>query len=131
MYKLRRDKQYLAAEPVWKSKVLLNKFQSCVLHEGKLYASDQKALVCVDFLTGQEHWRRHRVRHGGLVLADGHLLLLTEKGELQIAEADPAGYEPRTTASLLSGRCWTAPVLHKGKLYVRNLNRIACFDLYP
>lgn len=131
LFKLRRDKQALAAEQVWKSKVLLNKFQSCVLHEGKLYASDQKALVCVDFLTGQEHWRKHRLRHGGLVLADGHLLLLTEKGELQIAKADPTGYEPKTTASILSGRCWTAPVLHKGKLYVRNLERIACFDLKP
>ena len=129
LFKLRKQGDRLAGDKVWKSRVLLNKFQSCILHQGKLYASDQKALVCVDFLTGEESWRERRIKHGTLVLADGHLLLLTEQGRLQIAKVSPGGFEPLSTAEILSGRCWTAPVLHRGKLYARNLSRLVCLDL--
>ena len=129
LFKLRKNGSQLSGEEVWRSDVLMNKFQSCVLHEGKLYSSDQKALVCADFLTGKEHWRKHRIKHGTVLLADGHILLLTQEGTLQIAPASPEGFEPVTTAELLTGRCWTVPVLHRGKLYVRNLERAACFDL--
>jgi hypothetical protein len=82
-------------------------------------------------MTGREAWREHRLKHGTLIIADGSLLLLTEGGELQIAPADPSTYEPVTRANLLSGRCWTVSVLSDGKLYVRNLTRVACFDLKP
>jgi len=129
LFRLRAEGTSLAGDEVWRSKVLLNKFQSCILHEGKLYASDQKAFVCVDFLTGKEEWRKPRIANGTLVLAEGYLFLLTEKGELQIGKASPSGFEPVTTASILSGRCWTVPVLHQGKLYARNQERMVCFNM--
>lgn len=129
LFKLRKDGENLALDQVWKSTVLLNKFQSGVLHEGLLYTSDQKALVCVDFRTGKERWRKRRVKHGTVFLADGHLMVLTQGGKLHIAKADPNAFEPLTSADILSGRCWTVPVLHRGKLYARNLERVVCFDL--
>jgi outer membrane protein assembly factor BamB len=129
LFKLRTDGQGLAVDRIWQSKVLLNKFQSCILHQGKLYSSDQRALVCADFLTGHEEWRIHRVKHGTLVLADGHLLLLTQDGKLQIAPVSPEGFSVRADAEILSGRCWSVPVLHRGKLYARNMERLVCLDL--
>lgn len=129
LYKLARSGDKLDAKEVWRSKVIMNKFQSPILYNGFLYSSDQKALVCVDFMTGREAWREHRLKHGTIVLADGSLLFLTEGGELHIAPADPSTYEPTTSANLLSGRCWTVSVLSGGKLYVRSLNRVACFNL--
>ncbi|HRX86790.1 MAG TPA: PQQ-binding-like beta-propeller repeat protein [Phycisphaerae bacterium] len=134
LYKLSTSGDGLAAEEIWKSQVLLNKFQSCILHDGALYASDQKSLVCVDFLTGKEHWRIRRMpdaspENGTLVLADGALIMLTEDGHLLIAPASTAGFEPVTSAEILSGRCWTVPVLDAGRLYARNLERMACFKL--
>ena len=129
LLKLRADGDSLAADSVWKSKVLMNKFQSCILHEGHLYVSDQKALVCADFLTGQERWRKRRSKHGTLVLADNHLFLLTQAGQLQIADVSPKGFEPTATADILSGRCWSLPVLHRGLMYARNLERVVCLDL--
>lgn len=124
----------LSSQTVWKSNVLMNKFQSCILHEGKLYSSDQNALVCVDFMTGKEIWRQARLddrlaKFGTLVLAQDHLLLLTQEGKLKIARASPEGFRPTTTADILNGRCWTVPVLHRGRLYARNLKRVVCFDL--
>ncbi len=129
LFRLRKDGDKIAADEVWRSKVLKNKFQSCILHEGHLYSSDQRALVCVDFLTGQERWREHRQKHGTIVLADKHLLVLAQDGTLRVGPADPQGFSPTATAKLLSGRCWTVPVLNNGKLYVRNLKRMACFDM--
>ena len=129
LFKVAMNDGELSLEQVWKNKVLMNKFQSCILHEGKLYASDQKALVCADFLTGKELWRKPRIKHGTLVLADGNLILLTQDGRLRIAPVSAADFKPETDIELLSDRCWTVPVLHRGKLFARNLNRAVCFDL--
>lgn len=132
LLKLKPDGDNLATETVWKNKVLLNKFQSCILHEGKLYAGDQQALKCVDFKTGQESWRVRRIKHGTLVLADDHLFLLTEKGKLQIGKVSPEGFSALTSAQILDGRCWAVPVLHRGRLYARNLDqRVVCYNLRP
>lgn len=122
----------LAADEVWKSKVLLNKFQTCLLHEGFLYASDQRDLACVDFLTGAERWRVPRLKDGTLILSEEHLIFLGSDGVLRIAKASPEKFEPITEVRLMSERCWTVPVLHAGRLYVRdNVDRVACFNLRP
>ena len=129
LFKLRAEGNGLAGDLVWRSQVLMSKFQSCILHDGALYGSDQRALVCADFLTGKEHWRRPRVKHGTLLLAQEHLLLLTQDGQFEISRVSKTGFDPLSTSDLLDGRCWTVPVLHRGRLYVRNLTRIACFNL--
>jgi outer membrane protein assembly factor BamB len=129
LFKLRKDGDKLAADEVWRSRVLRCKFQTPILWEGYLYASDEKGLHCVDFMTGKQRWEQRRTKHGTLVLADGRLLLLTEDGQLQIAPAQPTAFEPTSTADVLSGRCWTVPVLCGGRLYTRNLERVVCLDL--
>ncbi|MCH8808087.1 MAG: alcohol dehydrogenase, partial [Planctomycetes bacterium] len=41
----------------------------------------------------------------------------------------PQSFEPLTEAGILGGRCWTIPVLYKGRIYARNLGRVVCFSL--
>jgi len=129
LLKLKASGDKLQAESIWKSKVLMNKFQSCILYQGKLYSSDQNALVCADFMTGKEEWRIPHLKHGTVVLAQGQLLVLTAQGQLQIAKATPQGFDPITKADILDDRCWTVSVLYNGRLYARNLDRLVCFDL--
>jgi hypothetical protein len=57
--------------------------------------------------------------------------VLTQEGQLQIAPISPEGFSPTTNTDIISDRCWTVPVIHRGRLYARNLERIACFDLAP
>jgi hypothetical protein len=57
---------------------------------------------------------------GGFMIADGKLIILSEKGELVIAEASPAGFKGLSRAQVLGGKCWTTPVLSHGKIYCRN-----------
>ncbi|TWT45197.1 outer membrane biogenesis protein BamB [Phycisphaerae bacterium RAS1] len=129
LLKLSRSGDKLEGAALWESKVLREKFQSSVLFEGHLYTSDEVGLKCVELSTGKEQWKVRRITHGTLTLAEGHLYLLTEDGKLEIAKATPAEYKALTSAEILSGRCWSAAVLFRGRIYARNLDRLVCFSL--
>ncbi|WP_395747983.1 PQQ-binding-like beta-propeller repeat protein [Prosthecobacter sp.] len=110
---------------IWRNRLMKNQFNSCVLLEGHLYGSDgdyDKAAVlkCIDFDTGTEKWSDAGVGFCSLTAADGKLIIMTAKGELIIAKAIPAKFEPISRTPVLTGRCWTAPVLANGHIYVRN-----------
>ena len=64
------------------------------------------------------------------MVADGKLVALTEKGELIIAEATPAAFKPMARAKVLSGKCWTTPVLSNGRIYCRNAaGDVVCLEV--
>ena len=131
LYRLSQKDKKLKADEVWRSKVLMNKFQTPVLYEGKLYSYDQKSFKCVDFMTGERVWQE-RGKHGTVVMADGHLIALSQKGKLRIGRASPKGFEPTGSAQILDDRCWTVPTLSNGRLYARNIEgRLICVDLNP
>lgn len=139
LFKLSREGDRLAAARVWGvDKVLMAKFQSAVLLDGFLYASDEHGLRCVNFMTGEAAWKLRRVgdadgeplaKDGTIVAADGFLYYLSERGELMIARASAEGFEPLTRARILDGLCWTVPTIVNGRLYARNLTRVVCFSL--
>jgi hypothetical protein len=57
---------------------------------------------------------------GGLIVAGDKLLVLTERGELILANATPAAYQELARAQVMGGTCWTHPVLANGKIFCRN-----------
>ena len=110
---------------VWRSRVMKNQFNSSVLIDGHLYGSDgdeskQASLKCIDFATGVEKWNAAEVGFCSLMAADGKLIVMTAKGELIIAKASAAKFEPISRTPLLTGRCWSVPVFANGRVYVRN-----------
>lgn len=129
LLRLTADGEKLSAKKIWGDRTFRQKFQSCVLYEGHLYSSDERSLKCVDFETGDLKWEVPKLKHGTVLIADGHLFVLTEKGKLLIGSATPRSFEPLTEAGILGGRCWTIPVLYKGRIYARNLGRVVCFSL--
>jgi len=112
-------------EKVWESKVLKNQFNSSVLIGEHLYGIDgdqnsRCSLKCVRFSDGKELWAEKSVGFGSLMAADGRLIILTEKGELVIAKASTEKFDELSRAQILSGRCWSVPVLSDGRLFARN-----------
>lgn len=105
---------------VWENKNMRNQFNSSVLWQGHLYGVDENQLRCLVFDTGEVKWTEKSVGKGSLMLADGKLIVLSDKGELLLAEAAPAGFKPLARAQVLGGKCWTTPVLANGKIYCRN-----------
>ena len=63
------------------------------------------------------------------IYADYHLIVLGEHGNLALVEATPEAYREVAQVQVLSGRCWTAPTLSGGKLYLRNHQEIVCLNL--
>lgn len=132
---LLRVKPGAEPEVVWKSKVLRTQINGAVLFGGHLYAadgdtSDKHALKCVELATGTEKWAVPENTVGALLIADGKLIVLGEKGELVVAPASPEGFQPTARAQVLGGKCWTVPVLANGRLYCRNSRGdVVCLDL--
>jgi outer membrane protein assembly factor BamB len=119
-----------APEKVWENKNLRNHFNSCVLWQGYLYGPDDSGLRCVAFDTGDLKWSYPGFGKGSLMVADGKLVALSEKGELIIAEATPAAFKPISRAQVLKGKCWTTPVLANGQIYCRNaVGDVVCLDV--
>lgn len=105
---------------LWENKNLRNQFSSSVLWKGHLYGIDDNQLRCVDFASGNVLWSDRATGKGSLLIADGRIVALSEKGELIIAEATPEGFKPLARAQILGGKCWTVPALAQGRLYARN-----------
>lgn len=117
-------------EEVWKSRVLKNHFASSVHLDGHLYGFDKSTFKCVDAGTGTEKWAGRGYGTGNVIYADGHLIVLTDRGELALVEATPAEFKEVARAQVLEGRTITSPALADGKLYVRNnTDEIVCLDL--
>lgn len=120
---------------VWKTKELQCHHATPVLWKGCLYGfhggnSSPGHLRCLDLATGEVRWSRKGMGKGTLLLADGKLIVLSQKGELLVAPASPEGFEPVSRAKILSGLCWTVPVLSARRLYCRNHpGRLMCLDL--
>jgi outer membrane protein assembly factor BamB len=133
LLRLERGEAGWKAVEVWKSTVLRNKFSSSVLHEGHLYGFDENRLKCVELLSGREKWKAAGFGHGTLLLAGGHLIVLGDQGDLALALARPERYEEvaRQNGVLRGGVSWTVPVLHRGRLYLRNGREAVCLDLRP
>lgn len=115
---------------IWENKNLRNQFSSSVLWNGHVYGMDESQLRCVDFATGEVKWTDKATGKGTLILADGKIVALSEKGELIFAEASPEAFKPLGRAQILGGKCWTSPALSNGKLYARNAKGdLVCVDL--
>ena len=139
---------------VWQNEILSNKFSSSVLYKGHLYGvhgntistrgnewdrgRQKGALACLDFKTGKLLWE-YGVGIASLIIVDGKLIVLSEKGLLLVAEATSSGYKEIARAQVLKqanafreakGKCWTAPILCRGMIYCRNdRGEIVCLNV--
>ena len=126
---IRENQGTVRIEEIWKNRKMKNQFASSVLHENYLYGFDNSILKCIEANTGEEQWKSRGFGKGTVILADGHLIILSDRGKLGLAEATPAGYMEKASAKVLNGLCWTAPTLAGGKLYVRNEEEMVCLDM--
>lgn len=119
----------LQAKTVWTNITMKNKFNSSVLHEGHVYGLDEGILSCVDVNTGERKWKGGRYGYGQVLLASGHLIVLSDKGELALVKATPGAYTEVAKFNALEGQTWNYPAIAGGKLFVRNAKEMAVFQI--
>jgi len=128
-----------AAEVVYANKVMKNLPGGVVLFDKHLYGySDSIGWVCQDWESGDEVWSSKALEKGSVTIADRMLYCLTEdKGVMVIADASPGGWRERSRFLLTpqsghrarQGKVWSPPVIAHGKLYLRDQERLWCFEI--
>jgi outer membrane protein assembly factor BamB len=120
-----------ATREVWATRAIKPYFNDLVVHGGHLYGFDGPFLTCVSLEDGKGKWRERGYGNGQvLLLADqGLLLVLSEQGEVALVEASPYGHKERGRFQAIEGKTWNHPVVAHGKLYVRNGEEAACYQL--
>jgi outer membrane protein assembly factor BamB len=101
--------------------------------------SDGSGWLCMDFATGEQKWREREILgKGAIAYGDGMFYCLSEDdGELVLIDASPEGWtehgrftlDPKTTIRSDRGKIWTHPVIAGGKLYLRDQDKLYCYDI--
>jgi outer membrane protein assembly factor BamB len=114
---------------VWANTRMKNKFNSGVLYEGHIYGLDEGILACIDIATGDLKWKGGRYGYGQILLASGHLVVLTEDGDVALVRASPERFQELSKFTALSGKTWNIPAISDGLLLVRNETEMAAFRI--
>lgn len=117
------------ASEVLKGVSMKNDFSSCVYHDGYIYGFHVAAVRCISAETGEVKWTKRGYGKGSLILVDNKLLILSDKGKLIIADANPDEYKENCSLQAIDGKSWTAPSFYNGKVFVRNLTEMASYKL--
>jgi outer membrane protein assembly factor BamB len=115
-----------------------NHHSTSVYKDRYLYGFDGERtgrLKCIELNTGNEKtdWESSGMEMGSIILADNYLIIQTERGELCLVEATPAEFHlVAKVRNVLNGNHnWSAPTLVDGRLYLRDEEKIVCYDVSP
>jgi hypothetical protein len=120
---------------VWTSdEVLSNHYATSVVHDGYVYGFHGRqefgpSLRAVELKTGKVRWSEDRFGAGSVTLAGDRLVIVRESGELVIAAATPAAFQPLARAQILPATVRAFPALADGMLFVRNEKTLISVDL--
>ena len=119
----------LAVKEVWFNRNMKNKFNPSVLVDGVVYGLDEGILAAIDVRTGERLWKQGRYRYGQLIYASGHLIIVSEEGDLALVRATPDEYSELVRFEAIPGKTWNVPAMAEGLLLVRNQTEMVAYDL--
>jgi outer membrane protein assembly factor BamB len=118
------------------NKNMVNHHGGVVLVDGRLYGySDGKGWVCQDLKSGRMIWNeKKKLGKGAILYADGHLYLRYEgsRGTVALIECTPQGYVEKgrfNQPDRTKERSWPHPVIHDGRLYLRDQGLLLAYDV--
>jgi outer membrane protein assembly factor BamB len=115
----------------WFTKEYSPYFNDAVSHEGFLYGFDGPIFMCLDLHSGKKQWKKGRYGHGQVLLVadQGLLVVISEKGELVLLEANPKRLVELGKLPALKNKTWNHPVITGNRLLIRNDEEMACYEL--
>ena len=123
---------------LWKNNVIEAQHSDQILIDGYLYgytgeSNNRSPFKCVEFSSGKELWSTNEIGGGTCIFVDNHLICLDVKGNLYLVKPDPKSFnkigEIKSAIPDVQSLSWTSPVVANGKLYLRYLQRLICYDL--
>jgi len=125
----------VTAEEVYFTPKVPHSIGGSVELSGYLYGTTSKAMVCVDFSTGELKWEDRGLGAGAVLYADNRLYVHGEEsGDVALVEATPEAYREHGRFSPPGepggmGKAWTYPVVANGRLYIREQGFLWCYDV--
>jgi len=122
----------IAAEILWRSRLMDNHHGGVILLDGHLYGSGHRSRgwFCLEMMTGDKAW--NEPGKGSLTYAEGMLYCLEEKGTMALVEVSPKKRRIVSSFRLPKGGAglyWAHPVVCGGRLYVRHADRLFAYDI--
>ena len=115
---------------------LANKHGGIVLVGDYLYGDSDDAGIpwCAELMTGEIKWKERGSgrKSASFAAADGRLYIRFADGTMVLAKASPEKYEEVSKFKIPAGGVrpsWSHPVITGGKLYLREQDRILCYDV--
>ena len=128
---LRATGDSVSAQEIYFTRNMQNHHGGVVLVDGYLYGFNNSILTCLEFETGKVMWRDRSVGKGSVAYADGRLYVLSEDNVVGLVEASPTGYRETGRFSIADQGwpSWAHPAISGGRLYLRNQNVLASYEL--
>lgn len=123
------EKGEFTAERIWRSTHMKAKFNNPILFKDHIFGLDDGILACISLVKGKRTWKKGRYGHGQMILSGNNLIVLSEKGELALVEANPKAYRELAKVPVLEGKTWNPLALSGPYLVVRNHHQMACYLL--
>ena len=125
-----------AATRLWfqPANVIASHWSTPVCSKGYLYGLfgqakfGQAPLKCVELATGRVMWSQPGFGPGGCTLVDGHVLVLSDAGDLVLVNATPTAYTESARSHVLAGKCWNYASISNGRIYARSTREGVSLD---
>jgi outer membrane protein assembly factor BamB len=135
--RLTADQGTVKAEPAYFDTKLPTAIGGVLLLNGYFYGSNGPSLLCVEFKTGEVKWSNRSIAPVSMCLADGRFYLHGEAGDLALIEATADAYRElgrftppdRPARRQAMEKAWVYPVIADGRLYVRDMDCLWCYDI--
>lgn len=126
----RSDDKWQVTES-WTSRYMKPQYNDFVLYDGNVYGFDGSIFASISMETGEQNWKRGRYGNGQVLLLDsaGQLLLTSEKGEIVLIKPSSEELIELAKFPAIEGKTWNHPVLINNRLYLRNGQEAACYEL--
>jgi len=141
LLQLHANSDGVAFEQVYFERDLPNTLGGQVLLGGYIYGTNPKGPVSADFVTGKIQWQNEGIGPGAVTYANGRLYFHGENGDVALVEATPEAYRERgrftppaqpkhaSPGGSRDEHAWAYPVVANGRLYIRDLDSLWCYDV--
>jgi outer membrane protein assembly factor BamB len=141
--KIGKNGEKFTATVVYTEPVIANYHSGVVLVGKHVYGHhEDRNWTCQEVETGKVAWpkktTRQAIKAGGIVVAEGRLYTLDDKGTVAMLEASPKQFKLISSFKLPAladkerpkgGKVYTYPALSDGKLYVRDFGLLYCYQV--
>jgi outer membrane protein assembly factor BamB len=134
--RLVRETDRFTAQEVYHQPVRFGPFTDVTAWVGdSLYGFDGKTPFCMELKTGESIWNTNSEPQSGpafFIYAEGHLYMRQATGTMSLIHVSPQRAELRSRFNIPEHEesyGVTAPVLANGRLWLRDNNRLFCYDV--